>query len=132
MNPRHKLVLRGAATALFAASVASCSDQVVPLQRFTSPDGVFTADYVKILYGGAAGGVTYCLNILDSDGSVLEDCALAAIHDPNVTFEWSGNELLACVDGGIVTSHTDAPIRARSGRLLRVKYRVAIAGRCSA
>ena len=51
MKRNHKVALRAALTALVIAS-AACSDKVVPVERFDSPDGVFTADYVKVLYGG--------------------------------------------------------------------------------
>lgn len=132
MTAKHHLIARVIVGALATVATASCSDKVVPLSRSRSPDGAFVADYSKILYGGAAGGVTYCANILDADGRLLEDCALAMIHEPAVSLEWSADRLRVCVDGGRVTHHTKSPITDTKRRTLHVTYQVASAGRCEA
>jgi len=132
MAAMHDLVARAAIVTLCALSVASCSDEVVPLSRSRAPDGAFIAQYAKINYGGASGGVTYCVDILDTNGRLLEECALAIIHEPEVSFDWSPGSLRICVNGGQITHHTDAPITSAKGPTLRVTYQDANGGRCTA
>lgn len=83
--------------------VSGCSDTIVSLQKTKSPNGDVKADYVKVLYGGAAGGVTYCVNL--EYGDKREECAIAAIHVESGDVRWSGRKVTFRHCGGTVTNN---------------------------
>ena len=83
-------------------SLLGCSDTIRVLQKADSPNGDVSAEYVEILYGGAAGGVTYCVNL--RYGSRVDECALAAIHVKKADLEWNDRQLTFHYCGGTLTN----------------------------
>jgi hypothetical protein len=101
-------------TALSIALISfGCSDEIVPIQQTESSVGDVRANYVKILYGGAAGGVTYCLN-LEYSGK-REKCAIAAIHVNSGNIKWSGRDLVFTYCGGTITNDETGPRKLKNG-----------------
>lgn len=93
-----------------AAFLSGCSDNIQPLQQTRSPNGDVEANYVKVLYGGAAGGVTYCVNL--HYGTKQDDCAIAAIHVRKGNLSWLGRTLVYTHCDGTVTNNESGFKRA--------------------
>ena len=81
--------------------LAACSDKVLPIKEVHLQRNS-TARYVKILYGGAAGGVTYCVNLVRN--SHLYDCVIAAVDIDSGDIEWDGKTLIFTYCGGEITN----------------------------
>lgn len=91
----------------FCLLIVGCSDTIVHIQQKKSPVGDVKADFVKVLYGGAAGGVTYCVNL--EYGDKIEECAIAAIHIENGDIKWSDRSVTFRYCGGTITNNEAGP-----------------------
>lgn len=82
-----------AVLALFMSSLclAGCSDKIVPLQSEVSPAGDVTANYYEVLWGGAAGGITYCVDLRYAGRH--ENCPVQAIHVEGGRIYWARRTL---------------------------------------
>lgn len=89
---------------------SGCSDTIAPLQQTKSPNGDVDADYVKIMYGGAAGGVTYCVNLAYGDKE--EECAIAGIHIETGNLKWDDRRLIFEYCGGTITNNESGTRRS--------------------
>ena len=93
-------------------ALVSCNDEIRPLQSARSAAGDVEATYVEVLYGGAAGGVTYCVNLHYADKK--EDCVIAAIHINKGAIRWLGRKLIYTYCGGTITNN-ESGIRRANG-----------------
>jgi hypothetical protein len=93
-------------------TLCGCSDVIRPLQSARSPAGDVEARYVQVLYGGAAGGMTYCVNLRYALRK--DDCVIAAIHVRKGGIAWSGRRLIYRYCGGEITNN-DSGVRRPSG-----------------
>lgn len=86
-----------------AIVLIGCSDKVVVLKETLSADGSVKAQFVKYMYGGAAGGRTYCVSL--SYGSKGAECVLAGSHINSADLSWSGHNLVFTYCGGQITNN---------------------------
>ena len=102
-------------------AIAGCGDTIRPIQKSRSPDGDVVAEYVEVLYGGAAGGITYCVNL--SFGGRKEDCALALVHVERGKLTWAGRRLTFTYCGGTLTNNESGVRQAEGMAPFRLRVR---------
>lgn len=84
-------------------ALSACGDAIQTIDTTHSPNGDVQVDYVRVLYGGAAGGITYCVNL--KYGDKLDKCAIAAIHVDGARLVWSGRNVIYEYCDGTVTNN---------------------------
>lgn len=81
------------------ALLSACGSDVERLiEEKTADAGDVTARLDEILWGGAAGGITFCVDLIASGKK--KDCVVSATHLQGGGIKWEGRDLIFSYCGG--------------------------------
>lgn len=80
--------------------ISSCADKKVRVADSVAPDGLVTAVYEKLYWGGAAGGTSHCVSLIRNSDGKEERCVLVGSSACVTGLSWMGDELIVTFYGG--------------------------------
>lgn len=80
----------------------NCSSQTETIANAESEDGRFIARIERVSFGGAAGGVSFCLTVSEPDERDSR-CRVLGVRFSNPTIQWSDSTLTMHTNGGEIT-----------------------------